>query len=106
MTTPVRVACEALRSDAAKWTQTAATLHTAAQAAEGLVLGVDKLGFAAQQNGVVAAYEALRQKMVRLLTTGVTELDTLATTLRHAADTYQREDEQGAHRITQAGADQ
>jgi uncharacterized protein YukE len=106
MTTPVRVACDALRADATKWSQTAETLQTAAQAAEGLVLGVDKLGFAAQQGGVVAAYEALRRKMIRLLTTGVTELDTLATTLRHAADTYQREDGDGANRIVQAGADQ
>lgn len=106
MSSPVRVACDALRSDATKWAQAATALDSAAKAAQGLSMGVAELGFAAQEHGVVAAYEALRQKLVRLLTSGVTELDGLAALLRQAADTYQSEDEAGAHRVAEAGVDQ
>lgn len=106
MNSPVRVACDALRSDANKWAQAAEALRTAARSADGLVLGLDKLGMHAQLTGLTSAYDRLRQKITRLLEGGGTGLDELATTLRQAADTYQREDELGAHRIARAGADQ
>ncbi|HEU5471465.1 MAG TPA: type VII secretion target [Actinophytocola sp.] len=103
MTTPVEVACDTLRSDATKWGTASDAMETAARTSEGLVLGSDKLGVAAQERGVIAAYDALKQKLSGLITGGATEFDALSSTLREVADTYQREDAEGAHTITEAG---
>lgn len=105
MTTPVRVVCDAMRADAQKWREAAAGLQFAAGEAKGLVLGPDKLGVAAQEMGVIAAYDELKEKITRLLTGGTTEFKSLATTLKQAADTYEREDNEGAHQIAEAGSD-
>lgn len=103
MTTPVHVACDKLREDASLWTAVAGEVRTAGRSAAGLALGPDKLGHAAAERGIVAAYQAVQQRIAQLLTGGATEFENLATTLRKVADTYQREDDQGAHNVAQAG---
>ena len=103
MTTPVAVACDALRSDADKWTQTSGALQAGARSAEQLVLGPDKLGMKAQERGLVAVYDGLRVRIGQLLAGGGTEHGNLSAVLRQAANTYQAEDNAGLHRISQAG---
>jgi hypothetical protein len=103
MTTPVEVACNALRSDADTWNQTSAALQGGATSANQLVLGPDKLGMKAQERGLVAVYEALRARLGQLLAGGGTEHGSLSAVLRQAANTYEAEDKAGLHRISQAG---
>lgn len=103
MTTPVAVACDALRSDADKWTRTSTELQAGARSANGLVLGPDKLGMKAQERGLVAVYDALRVRLGQLLAGGGTQHGDLSAVLRQAANTYEAEDNAGLHRIGQAG---
>lgn len=103
MTTPVEVACNALRSDAAKWTTAGDAVEAAALAADGLALGEDQLGAIAATHGVVAAYGAMQQKFAGLLRGGATEFDALSTTLVSVADTYQREDAENARLLAGSG---
>jgi hypothetical protein len=108
MTTPeVRAACDDLRADADKWSVAAEALRGAAQAAQGLTL-LDKLGQIPQLAGSgksVAGYEEFRAKAVASLAAGAGVLADISALLTQAADTYEREDIAGAHRVSQAGAD-
>lgn len=100
------MACEALREDATKWETAAEALRGAARAAEGLTL-IDKLGQIPQLAGSgksVAGYDEFRQKAAASLAVGADVLDTVATTLRQVADTFEREDIEAAQRVQQAGA--
>jgi hypothetical protein len=103
MTTPVSVACDALRSDADAWNQTSSALQGGASTANQLVLGPDKLGMKAQERGLVTVYESFRTRVVQLLTGAGTEHGKLAAVLAQAANTYEAEDQAGLHRISQAG---
>ncbi len=99
----VMVACDALRSDATKWTTASDAMAVAAGSAKNLVLGKDQFGWAGDQRGVVTAYQALQDKIAGLLTGADAEFDKIAVVLRVSADTYEREDAEGAHRLDQAG---
>jgi len=99
----VMVACDALRSDATKWMTASDEMAAAAGKAENLVLGKDQFGGAGDERGVVNAYETLRDKIAGLLTGADAEFDKIAGALRASADTYEREDAEGAHRLERAG---
>jgi hypothetical protein len=99
----VRVVCDKVREDATRWNTASDTMENAARTSEGLVLGADKLGYVAQERGVIAAYDAVKQRLTNLLNGGGTEFDTIATKLREIADNYERTDSLGADAILRAG---
>jgi hypothetical protein len=99
--TTVEVACDALRADAARWSDAAHAMAAATDTAQGLDLGAPQLGAIAEDRGVVAAYAALQQKLTNLVTGAAAVFDSISTTLTVVADTYQREDEEGAHDFRQ-----
>jgi hypothetical protein len=99
----VRVVCEKVREDATRWNTASDAMEKASGVSAGLVLGADKLGYVAQERGVIAAYDALKQKLTNLLNGGTTEFDTMTTKLREIADNYERTDSLGADAILRAG---
>lgn len=99
----VRVVCDKVREDATKWNSASDAMEKASGVSDGLVLGADKLGYVAQERGVIAAYDALKQKLTNLFNGSVTEFDTMATKLREIADNYERTDSLGADAILRAG---
>ena len=99
----VVVACNALRSDAKKWTTASDEMAASASAAENLVLGRDQFGYAAETHGLVTSYKTLQQRIAHLLTGADAEFDKIAAALKSSADTYEREDAEGAHNFDQMG---
>src|SRR5689334_10241054 len=99
----VKVACEALRSDAKKWTTASDDMAAASQAAQGLVLGREQFGFAAEGRGVMEAYKNLQDRIAGLLTGADTEFDKISAALKTAADAYETEDAAGAHQFDSMG---
>jgi hypothetical protein len=99
-TQKVKVACDALRSDAKKWATASDEMMAAATSAQNLVLGRDQFGYAAETRGLVAAYTALQQRIAHLLTGADAEFDKVSSALKASADTYEREDTEGAHRMS------
>lgn len=95
----VKVACDALRSDATKWATASDEMMAAASSAHNLVLGRDQFGYAAESRGLVAAYTTLQQRVAHLLTGADGEFDKISGALRASADTYEYEDAQGAHQL-------
>jgi hypothetical protein len=92
----VQVVCDKVREDAGRWDKASDEMDIASRAAGGLALGADKLGYVAQERGVIAAYDGIKQKLVTLLGGSVTEFDTMATKLRDIAAEYERTDSLGA----------
>lgn len=99
----IEVACNALHADAKEWSEASDALAGAAEATHGLDLGRDQFGGIAEEHGIIDIYRSVTEMVGGLLEQGAGEYDTLSVTLTRVADTYKREDEQGAHRITQAG---
>jgi uncharacterized protein YukE len=99
----VKVACDALRSDAGKWISASDEMAAAGSAAQSLVLGTEQFGFAAQARGVAAAYKTLQDRIAHLLTGADTEFDKIARALKTAADAYESEDAAGAHTFDRMG---
>ena len=97
----VTVACDALRSDAKKWTAASDEMSAAAGSAQNLVLGRDQFGYAAETHGLVASYTTLQNRIATLLQGADAEFDKIAGALKTAADTYEREDAEGAHAMNQ-----
>lgn len=95
----VKVACDALRSDARKWAAASDEMMAAATAAQNLVLGRDQFGYAAESRGLVAAYTTVQQRIAHLLTGADAEFDKISSALKASADTYESEDASGAHRM-------
>ncbi len=98
-TRKVKVACDALRSDAKKWATASDEMMAAATSTQNLVLGRDQLGYIAESRGLVAAYTTLQQRIAHLLTGADSEFDKISGALRASADTYEYEDTTGAHRM-------
>lgn len=99
----VRVAVAALRSDATKWTAASDDMAAAQGSAQSLVLGRAEFGYAAESRGLVSSYTNLQQRIAHLLQGADAEFDKIAAALRLAADTYEREDAEGAHNLNQIG---
>lgn len=99
----VVVACNALRSDATKWSTASDEMATASTSAAGLVLGRAEFGFAAEGHGVDTAYKTLQDRIAHLLSGADGEFDKIAAALRASADTYEAEDAAGAHEMDSVG---
>ncbi|MET0133127.1 MAG: hypothetical protein ABW215_05990 [Kibdelosporangium sp.] len=99
----VQVACKALRSDATKWTTASDEMAAGGGSAQSLVLGRAEFGYAAENHGLVTSYTTIQERIATLLTGADAEFDKMAAALRLAADTYEREDAEGAHKFDQMG---
>jgi hypothetical protein len=106
MSTPlVRARCAELRMDADSWSMVSTALSAAAASIGGLTLG-DKLGQIANLAGaadVITSYDQVRMRFSSGLAGGATALEGLSATLKQVADTYEREDREGAHGVAEAG---
>ncbi|MGH4016768.1 MAG: hypothetical protein ACRDSL_23110 [Pseudonocardiaceae bacterium] len=91
------------RSDAKKWATASDAMAAAATSAQNLVIGRDQFGYAAESRGLVAAYTTLQQRIAHLLTGADREFDKISGALKASADTYEREDAAGAHRMNRLG---
>ncbi len=99
----VKVACDALRSDARKWAAASDEMSGAATTAQNLVLGRDQFGYAAESRGLVAAYTTVQQRIAHLLSGADAEFDEISGALKASADTYEYEDASGAHEMDRVG---
>ena len=91
-----------------KWSTAGDALRAAAQTAADLTL-LDKLGQIPRWAGSgksFEGYDQFRQKMTTALAVGAGVFGDLSTIVRQVADTFEREDIEGAHRVAQPGADQ
>jgi hypothetical protein len=95
----VKVACDALRSDAKKWATASDEMMAAATSAQNLALGRDQFGYAAETRGLVAAYTTVQQRIAHLLAGADAEFDKVCGALKASADTYEYEDAKGAHEL-------
>jgi hypothetical protein len=98
----VRVALDALRSDAGKWEGVADTFGSAARQAGRLDLSALHFTYLGDKVGLVDTYHAIQDTFVTLLNEGATNFENMAVVLRRAADDYERDDEAGAHDIRNA----
>ncbi|TCO57085.1 type VII secretion target [Actinocrispum wychmicini] len=99
----LKVALEAMRSDAGVWTHASDEMQASATAAQNVVLTADQFGWAAEQQGVVGAYQQVQQRMAHLLTGAQTEFDKVATSLRTAADWYEQNEQHTSNVMNQTG---
>lgn len=95
--------CNAMRSDATKWTTAADAMHGASDAAKGLNLGDTQFGLADAAQGCKTAYATIQTKLGSLLDGADTEFDKVAAALKASADTYEKEDAEGAHKFDSTG---
>lgn len=103
MTTPtgrqIAVALDALHSDARVWASAVGDLNAPKDSAHGLTLRpADVSGFAAKV-GLDSTYNEALADMQDVLTQATQNFHNLADALNSAAAIYQREDEQGMHRL-------
>jgi hypothetical protein len=81
------------------WEQAAADLRAAAATGDRLDLGRLQLTYMAEKVGLVERYQQIQAHLVSVLHQGATNFDSIAATLRNAAEEYEREDAAGAHAI-------
>jgi uncharacterized protein YukE len=93
----IAVALDALRADADRWADAAATMHAAAALADAQKVDAAAFSFAGQ--AVAAAYEGLRVKLVTLIGQCASNFDSVAAALRASADAYEADEAAGAHRM-------
>jgi hypothetical protein len=92
----VAVATNTLRTEANEWETQAAILGTLAAKVEGMELGRVEAGLFQL---IVSPYNDVVHHVQSRCQEGQTAMGQIATTLRSAADLYQREDDNNAHRI-------
>lgn len=95
----LKVALEALHSDANAWSGIADTTETAARATDSLCLGESDLSFASAYTGVLGQYEAVRAKAKQLLSQATSACDGMSNALESAASAYEISDEYGSSRL-------
>jgi hypothetical protein len=93
------LALAALRDDATQWTSCADDLAAAKSSADGLDLEALHFSYIADKCGVTQLYADFQAKMVRLLGEGEQMSRGVAEALLASAQTYQREEEAGVHRM-------
>jgi hypothetical protein len=95
--------CNDMRSDATKWQTASDAMHGAAGTAKGLTLGDTQFGLADAAQGCKTAYETIQNKLAALMDGADTEFEKVAKALKASADTYEKEDAEGAHRFETTG---
>lgn len=99
----IAVGLDALRRDAEAWRGVSRELAGPIRQFREL-LAVDPTAFSllAETEGLPAAYAEITVTMTRLLEQATQITNDMGSTLQNAADTYEREDRAGAHRIGDA----
>ena len=95
----LKAAIDALRHDATVWDEVGSTTSGAGTAAAGLGLTETDMSFGAGQTGLVATYNALKDRVAHLLTDGGRVQQKLAVTLDQVASTYEASDERAANKF-------
>lgn len=95
----LRVSIEALRRDAAVWDDSGDIMKRAAQVAVRLDLAALHFSYIGDKVGLVELYRQLQDRLIRLLAQGSETCEAIATSLRSAADGYERDEADAAHRI-------
>ncbi|MEV4713294.1 hypothetical protein [Micromonospora sp. NPDC049374] len=95
----LRVSIEVLRQDAAVWDDSGDIMRRAAQVAARLDLAALHFSYIGDKVGLVELYRQLQDRMIRLLSEGSETCETIATSLRSAADGYERDEAANAHDI-------
>jgi uncharacterized protein YukE len=92
----VKVATDALRTEAGVWDTQADEMHAISLKVAGLHMSRLEAGMF---QVVVSAYDGMVEQVALRCQEGHDRMRDIGTTLRQVADTYQSEDESGAHRI-------
>ncbi|RKN44318.1 hypothetical protein [Micromonospora endolithica] len=95
----LRVSIEALRKDAAVWDDSGDIMRSAAQVAARLDLAALHFSYVGDKVGLVELYQQLQDRLIRLLSQGSETCETVATSLRNAADGYERDEADAVHRL-------
>ncbi|WP_410815058.1 hypothetical protein [Micromonospora sp. 067-2] len=95
----LKVSIEMLRKDAAVWDDSGDVLRDAAQVAARLELAALHFSYIGDQVGLVDVYQLLQDRLIRLLNEGSKTFETIAMSLRHTADGYERDEADGVHRL-------
>src|SRR6476469_7668080 len=101
-TMTLKVALEALSSDAGVWDDVSTTLGSARDSATGLTVTQGQMSWAADVTGLLQTYEAMRSKTERLLGGGATQTSTIAQGLRTVKTTYEGSDQAAVQRLSSA----
>lgn len=101
--TDLSVRLTALRDDAKEWGRASRAMHQAAELAGETDLGIGQFGQIAQNCGLISTYQRLQEEIVKALAGASVEFSRMDTALVAAADTYQREDDEGKHTFNQIG---
>ncbi|WP_309115773.1 type VII secretion target [Saccharothrix sp.] len=97
--TDLSVALEAMRSDANTWATAADRLDAPSAAITGLTLTGADLSRWAVDSGLDRTYEQARTALEDVVAQAGRAFHDLSTTLRAAADTYEREEEANLHAL-------
>ncbi len=100
----LKVALEALASDAGVWEDVSTTLGTARDSASGLTVTQGQMSWASDVTGLLQTYEAMRSKTEGLLGAGATQTSTMAQGLRTVKTTYEGSDQAAVERLSSAWA--
>jgi hypothetical protein len=95
----LKVAIEAVHTDAKMWKKAGDQLGTARSAADPLDLQEFHFSYIGDKVGMTRAYAELKAKLIRLLGEGSTQLHQLSTALDAAANQYQAEEDNNYHEI-------
>lgn len=103
MTTPtgeqVTASIQALRTDAARWTELCGELRTVAGTAAGLGLSSFHFSGLGHLLGIDSLYTEIQQRIVTLLNQGADNFDNIGGALRTAADGYEQDEQNAVHRM-------
>jgi len=100
----LKVALEALASDAGVWDDVSSTLGSARDSASGLTVTQAQMSWASDVTGLLQTYEAMRAKTEGLLGGGATQTSTIAQGLRTVKTTYEGSDQAAVERLSSAWA--
>lgn len=95
----LKVSIEALRKDAAVWDDSGDIMREAAQVAARLELAAVHFSYIGDKVGLVELYQQLQDRLIRLMGQGSETFETVATSLRTAADGYERDEADAVHRL-------
>ncbi|MFY1687910.1 hypothetical protein [Plantactinospora sp. WMMB782] len=99
----VRVARDALMSDAATWHEAAEVMTKAAHEAASLGLGGFHIGYLPSRLGAGQRYTEAQEYFVRVLREGALTMTEMATRLRAVLEDYDRSDQGASVRMQRAG---
>ncbi|MBE1485072.1 hypothetical protein [Plantactinospora soyae] len=102
----IKMAREALMSDAATWYEAAEVMTKAAHEAASLTLTGFHFGYLPNRQGVGQRYTEAQDFFVRVLNEGAVTMTVMATKLRAVLDNYDRADSGASVRMERAGDQQ